>query len=176
MSLCCVPCCSLPSNCCLLLSECTWLECPDKGFSRLECSHDMTHNSLMSHAKIWLGPGGSTDFVVVISQYGLIALRLSLAAGSSRQIGWQRVKEDTAWMWPLLKFLFGSASFLVWWAALVHWLPHMCSSRKQLWRHLRHAFASTCRLFCMLVSACQDRYTGLLTCSQLNFPMSCSAD
>ncbi|DBB10182.1 TPA: hypothetical protein ACH3X3_001759 [Trebouxia sp. C0006] len=50
---------------------------------------------------------------------------------------WQRVKEDTAWTWPLIKFLLGSASFMVWWAAFRHWLPHMCSSRKQFWRTLR---------------------------------------
>ena len=50
---------------------------------------------------------------------------------------WQRLKEDTAWMWPLIKFLLGSASFTVWWAALRHWLPQMCSSRKQFWRTLR---------------------------------------
>jgi len=56
---------------------------------------------------------------------------------------WQRVKEDTAWMWPLIKFLLGSASFMVWWAALRHWLPHMCSSRKQFWRTLRSVCAHT---------------------------------
>lgn len=50
---------------------------------------------------------------------------------------WQRVEEDTAWMWPLIKFLLGSASFTVWWAAFRHWLPQMCSSRKQFWRTLR---------------------------------------
>ncbi|KAL3157526.1 hypothetical protein ABBQ32_011986 [Trebouxia sp. C0010 RCD-2024] len=53
------------------------------------------------------------------------------------QKAWQRVQEEMAWTWPLLKFLFGSSSFLVWWAALVHWLPAMCSSRKQFWRTLR---------------------------------------
>ena len=58
------------------------------------------------------------------------------AAGGSQQ-AWLRVKEETAWMWPLLKFLFGSGSFPVWWAAFVHWLPQMCSSRQQLWKNLR---------------------------------------
>lgn len=53
------------------------------------------------------------------------------------QEAWQRVKDDTAWMVPLVKFLLGSASFLVWWAAFRHWLPNMCSSRKQFWRTLR---------------------------------------
>lgn len=63
--------------------------------------------------------------------------RLVTASGG-RQKAWQWVHEEMAWTWPLLKFLFGSSSFLVWWAALVHWLPTMCSSCKQLWRTLRH--------------------------------------
>ncbi|KAA6424276.1 MAG: hypothetical protein FRX49_05488 [Trebouxia sp. A1-2] len=68
--------------------------------------------------------------------------RLTNSADSQARPGmtakaWQRLKEDTAWMWPLIKFLLGSASFMVWWAALRHWLPHMCSSRKQFWRTLR---------------------------------------
>ncbi len=65
------------------------------------------------------------------------------------QKAWQRVKEDTAWMWPLIKFLLGSASFMVWWAALRHWLPHMCSSRKQFCRTLRSVCAHTqCPIRC----------------------------
>ena len=47
-------------------------------------------------------------------------------------------------MWPLLKFLFGSASFLVWWECFVHWLPDMCSSRKQLWKTLRQVLGPLC--------------------------------
>lgn len=61
------------------------------------------------------------------------------SAADRRRQAWQRVQEEMGWTWPLLKFLFGSSSFLVWWAALVHWLPAMCSSRKQFWRTLRYA-------------------------------------
>ena len=63
-----------------------------------------------------------------------------MAGGQST---WQRVQDETAWMWPLLKFLFGSASFLVWYAAFWQWLPAMCSSRKQFWKTLRHVSLSS---------------------------------
>ena len=60
-------------------------------------------------------------------------------------------------MWPLLKFLFGSASFLVWWECFVHWLPDMCSSRKQLWKTVR-------LVLCLF---CSDRLPPLLQAAVL---------
>ena len=79
------------------------------------------------------------------------------------QEAWQRVKEETAWMVPLIKFLLGSASFLVWWAAFRHWLPHMCSSRKQFWRTLRseHSLYTLMHLLPHMSSSCKQFWRTL---------------
>lgn len=84
---------------------------------------------------------------------------------AGRQSAWQRVQEETAWMWPLLKFLFGSASFLVWYAAIWQWLPDMCASREQFWKTLRHVTRLPFQHLCLSISAISCLSITATSCS-----------